>query len=221
VTRCQWCVTTVFWCIINNYYNIIVTTATVNIIYIHYTLYIIIYILIDLVPYRRATTTRRGRCTQTRADHRLCVSVIGYHSIYFHFYFFTFTNVLSTRPRHRHCILVRSQNTICDLNRPLHRSLPYYFYAFPIAFGRLPTRKRRTPGSFYFHARPSVPPLRGDLLDVKRFSTFFDVFIIVFRLIRRLFHRRPPTFLPFIVFTCSAVQSLTILFSITFNRIVT
>jgi hypothetical protein len=93
--------------------------------------------------------------------------------------FFYFCNVLLRRLRHRHRIFVRSRNTICDFNRLLYRRSPYYFYASSIASGgssasagRVATGKRHTPDRFYFDMRPSALPLRGNLLDVKRFSTF-------------------------------------------------
>jgi hypothetical protein len=106
------------------------------------------------------------------------------------------------RLRHRHRIFVRSQNTICDFDRLLYRS-PYCFYASSIAFGgssasvgRVATDKRRTPGRFYFDMHPSVLPLRGNLLDVKRaLVRVFNVFIVV-RLFRRLYRRRSSTFIP-------------------------
>jgi hypothetical protein len=137
----------------------------------------------DIVQYRRATASRHRHCsTQKPADHWLWVSVIPYHTIFDLFLFVLLLQYILVR-----CLLrptptlyfLRSQNTSCDLDRLLYRS-PYYFYASPITFGRssasvrVVTRKRRTPpGRFYIDVRASVPPLRGNLLGVKRFSTFF------------------------------------------------
>jgi len=103
-----------------------------------------------------------------------------------------FYNILLRRLRHRHYmgIFVRSQN-IPFATIWIGRRTIFMRPRLRTAVLRRVNVIGGTPGRFYSDVRPSVPTAYS-WQPTRRF-------IVIVRLLRQLFHRRPQTFLPFVI----------------------